>query len=498
MSEHGGSKAERWAQFRFSVIGALLAAPPPRGALAEELRALAATTWRHPISGAPLRFGRSTIERWLSQARRAERDPVALLRRKPRRDRGAQPSLAAPLRELLRAQHRAHPSWSAKLHADNLVALAAEHALAAVPSTSTVRRYLRAQGLERTPRARSPRAPGLRAREPREIRSFELPHVHALWHADFHHGSLELYEGRRPYRPKLLGFLDDHSRLVCHLQWVRDETAESFVHGLMQAIQKRALPRALMTDQGAPMLAEEVVQGLARLGILHQPTLPYSPYQNAKQEVFWARVEGRLMALLEGVAPLTLELLNRATLAWVEREYHLELHRELGTSPLERFATAQNLGRESPGPEDLRSAFRLQDERRVRRSDGTIVLLGLRFEIPSRFRHLHRVTVRYARWDLAHVELVDPQTDVLLATLAPLDKARNADARRRRHAPLAAPHPTAPPDPPKDMPALLRKLLAEIAASGAPPGYLPLRRRDAHADLDPDPTPTPDPETEHG
>ena len=39
-------------------------------------------------------------------------------------------------------------------------------------------------------------------------------------------------------------------------------------------------------------------------------------YQNAKQESFWGRVEGRLMAMLEGEQTLTLELLNEATQAW--------------------------------------------------------------------------------------------------------------------------------------------------------------------------------------
>ncbi|MCW2311494.1 hypothetical protein M2244_001227 [Rhodoferax antarcticus] len=39
---------------------------------------------------------------------------------------------------------------------------------------------------------------------------------------------------------------------------------------------------------------------------MHQTTLPYSPYQNAKQESFWGRIEGRLMAMLEGDEGLTL------------------------------------------------------------------------------------------------------------------------------------------------------------------------------------------------
>jgi transposase InsO family protein len=51
------------------------------------------------------------------------------------------------------------------------------------------------------------------------------------------------------------------------------------VHGLSQAIQKRGLPRALLTDNGPAMVAEEVTEGLLRLGIVQERTLPYSPYQ---------------------------------------------------------------------------------------------------------------------------------------------------------------------------------------------------------------------------
>jgi hypothetical protein len=55
---------------RFSVVGQLLAAPPEKGALAAALAALAAREWRHPTTGAPVRFGASTIERWYYRALR--------------------------------------------------------------------------------------------------------------------------------------------------------------------------------------------------------------------------------------------------------------------------------------------------------------------------------------------------------------------------------------------------------------------------------------------
>jgi len=46
---------------------------------------------------------------------------------------------------------------------------------------------------------------------------------------------------------------------------------------------KRGLPRSLMTDNGSAMVSEEFVTALARLGVVHQTTLPYSPYQNASR-----------------------------------------------------------------------------------------------------------------------------------------------------------------------------------------------------------------------
>jgi hypothetical protein len=46
----------------------------------------------------------------------------------------------------------------------------------------------------------------------------------------------------------LLGVLDDHSRLCCHLQWYLAEGARELCHGLCQAFQKRDLPRSLLYD----------------------------------------------------------------------------------------------------------------------------------------------------------------------------------------------------------------------------------------------------------
>ena len=297
-----GPSHEQWARFRFSVIGPLLAAPPERGDLQEQLKSLAAKKWRHPISGQRVQFGLSTIERWFYTARNQKKDPVQALRRKIRSDHGGHPALSPKLRELLVAQYRQHPNWSYQLHADNLaVLIQKEPAVGSRPSYATIVRFMKVQGLIKRPRRGPVNSPGAQLTEyrieTREIRSYESQYVNALWHLDFHHGSLRvlLDKGRWVY-PLMLGIIDDHSRLCCHAQWYLAEGAEELCHGLCQAFQKRALPRAVMSDNGSAMVATETTEGLARLGILHETTLPYAPFQNGKQESFWNGVEGTALA----------------------------------------------------------------------------------------------------------------------------------------------------------------------------------------------------------
>ena len=464
---------DRWARLRFAIIGPLLAAPPPPGELRAALSALAATSWRHPFTGDEVRYGVSTLERWFYVARNAA-DPVEALRNQVRHDIGRFPSLSVEAVQALTAQYREHPGWTAQLHHDNLRATLTA-AGRTCPSYPSVRRYLKAQGLtrRRTPRRNTAGAIAARDRlEQREVRSYEVEHVLQLMHLDFHHGSRKVLTRRGEYvKPLLVGFIDDRSRYLCHAQWYTREGTEELVHGLCQALQKVGLPRSLMSDRGAAMIAGEFTAGLHRLSILHLPTLPYSPHVNGKQENLWARVEGRLLAMLEGEPNLSLDQLNLATQAWITQEYHRTVHSELGATPLERFLAGPNAGRECPGSEALRAAFRIEIKRKQRHSDGTVSLEGQRFELPSRYRHLSEVHLRYARWDLSRVDLVDARSGAILCPVRPLDKAANAEAYRRPIEPTdTAPEAT----PTTGIAPLMKQLIADYAATGLPPAYLPL------------------------
>ena len=234
-------------------------------------------------------------------------------------------------------------------------------------------------------------------------------------------------------------------------------------------------------------LAAETAAGLESLSVEHHTTLSQTPEQNGKQEVFFAQVEGRLMSMLEGEPQLTLELLNRATQAWAEQEYQRHLHSETKQTPLERWTGGPTVGRPCPSSDTLRRAFRMEVSRKQRTSDGTITVAGVRYEMPSAYRTLLRPTIRVARWDLSNVDLVDPRRGIHLATLLPVDKERNADRRRRAIVDATAAGTPLPAPAPVGIAPLLRQLMAEYAATGLPPAYVPLDTTTEHDQEDQDP-----------
>ena len=69
--------------------------------------------------------------------------------------------------------------------------------------------------------------------------------------------------------------------------------------------------------------------------------------------------------------------------------------------------------------------------------------------------------------------LVDQRTANLLARIYPQDKIKNSNGYRRTLQPVAEQAPGAVIDDSDPIPPLLRKLLADYAASGLPPAYIP-------------------------
>jgi transposase InsO family protein len=471
-------KLHKWAEFRFSVIGHLLSSPPGAGDLKEALRSLASKEWKDPVSGKMVKFSVSSIERWYYKANKTN-SPIISLGKKPRNDSGRY-KVPMQIQEALVKRFKEYPTWSYQLHYDNLLSeFKDKQAFERLPSYSTVKNFLKKSGFIKWSKSRHRRKndkllEGI-MNSSRECRSFENEYSMGMWHLDFHHSSREIITAKgQVVRPLALAILDDCSRIMCHIQWYLSETTEDLVHGFCQALLKRGLPRKLLTDNGSAMMSKEFTEGLNRLSITHNTTLPYHPNQNGKQEIVWGQVEGRLMEMLKNKKNITLKELNDITMAWCEMEYNKKHHSEIKTSPIDKFINSTSVGRPSLSPEELRMAFRRDEWRRIRTTDMTMSIDGKRFEIPFQYRHIPQVKIRYATWDLSFIHIINEVSNQEVCRIYPLDKiANNSSIRKPTEDALSESKSTLTSVPTDELPPLITQLINDYKALGIPPAYIP-------------------------
>ena len=176
--------------------------------------------------------------------------------------------------------------------------------------------------------------------------------------------------------------------------------------------------------------------------------------------------------MLGRVNPLNLDYLNHSSQAWVEIEYNKNKHRDIGMPPIKCMLEGKDVSRPAPDDEHMRFAFTVCESRKQRKSDGTVSINGVRFEIPSRFHHMLQLHICFTNWDKPMAWLMDPKTGKKIAPIYPQDKIKNASGKRKIK---SRPKQIIVPDEPlnESEPALLRRLMAEYAQSGMPPAYLP-------------------------
>ena len=436
------------AEFRYSILGEILARPPDKGELATRLREIANKEWIPPGTAYPESYCVRTLERWYAKVRKNPTDPVTALLPSRRSDLGIRHAIRKEHMIWLRQNTKDYPRWPVKLRSDNLAAV--PH-LQPTPSYSTVLRWFHSIGIYSTG------IRGVQRKKSRETLSFESAFPGELWHMDMHKGSRKVLLPNGEYvQPICIAYLDDHSRLCCHCQWVLGEDTDVLTHITRQAFLKHGMPHKIQSDNGAAMISDEFETGLRRLGIQHERIIPKAAFQNGKIESFWNPLEGRLVNMLARVEPLTLDVLNQYTQPWVTFDYNHGIHSETGQKPIDRYMIEKNVARKSLDYGQIGKMFRRVVSRVQRMSDGTLNLENVLFQVPRAFRHIRNLSIAYSKWDLSTAALVDPETEVEIAPLFPVDKNRNAEGKR---APL--------PDPLADEPEVAET--TPVASDAIPP-----------------------------
>ncbi len=77
--------------------------------------------------------------------------------------------------------------------------------------------------------------------------AFAMAHANELWQADTMFGP-HVRTGNQAVQTKLIAFIDDASRVICHAQFFFNENIDALITALKAAFYKRGLPQQLYVD----------------------------------------------------------------------------------------------------------------------------------------------------------------------------------------------------------------------------------------------------------
>ena len=402
---NGKELAERIALFRFGVITPLIDRHLSRGERERIINQIVEGTWQIPGSSRTS-IGRSTVEKWLSRYLRSGAN-IESLKPQQRSDQGKSRSIDTEIEAALIALKQEFRDYS--LHA--LLATARSRGIIDgkfKASKQSIYRMFARHGLHGA------------VSHPVDRRKFEAELPNELWQSDCMHGPKVAVEGmmRKTY---LFAVIDDHSRLIPHAQFYLRENIDCYRDCLIQALEKRGLPRKLYLDNGSAFRTHQLRYACARLGIALLHSEPGVPEGRGKIERLFRTIRSQLMPTLREAS--SLEALNSDLNAWVE-EYHHRVHSSTSQTPLKRYLA--HLHSLRAAPDDLREYFRIPARRKVDK-DRSVSLHGRCYEAPVGLIGKW-VTLLYHKHDRDRIEVFLEEQSY--GFLTPLDPGINSRVRR--------------------------------------------------------------------
>lgn len=256
--------------------------------------------------------------------------------------------------------------------------------------------------------------------------AFSMKHANQLWQADTMFGPhVETGGGRK--QTKLIAFIDDASRVLCHGEFFFEENIDTLVQAIRAAFYKRGLPEQLLVDNGSIYCSQEITLICARVGCILRHTAVRDAAAKGKIERFFRRVRDQF--LIKNLDLSSLEALNRQFTHWVESEYNSVEHDALGMKPIDRFGIDLARVRFLSPSEHNDELFYAEATRKVKK-DNTFSFAGRRYETPVDLRD-REIQLRHDRHrkDSAAVIIYYKGQRMGIARL--LDAVANGLARRK-------------------------------------------------------------------
>lgn len=371
------------AYLRMRVIGAVDTAPGQ--SIRDRIRHVAQMTFMDE-EGHPRIFTWRTISTWLY---RYKVGGVTLMESKPRSDKGTRRKVVPE--KVLEAIEQALPFFRGKSpRLSHLYRICIEQGLLRREeiASNTFRRIVAQYEMLK---------PDSQVSNKHRL-AFSKEYANQMWQADTLFGPHVRVQGV-PVQTKLIAFIDDASRVVCHGEFFLQENIDTLIKALRSALYKRGVPETLYVDNGSIYASKEITLICARLGCL----LCHAPLRDGAAK---GKIERFFRTTRESFLPRQLDLsslesLNRQFIAWVEEEYNAQPHSAIGMKPIDRFGLDLKRIRFLP-PNEANDEFFFLEETRQVKVDNTFSVKNKRFEAPVDLRN-RSIQVRFDRHHFSRV-----------------------------------------------------------------------------------------------
>ncbi len=222
--------------------------------------------------------------------------------------------------------------------------------------------------------------------------AFAMEHANDLWQADTMFGPYVTHNGKMT-QTKLIAFIDDASRVICHAQFFFNENTDALITALKAAFYKRGIPKQLYVDNGSIYSSQEITLICARVGCILRHTPVRDGASKGKIERFFRGLRDRFLSRKLDLS--SLETLNKQLTLWIEEEYNTHNHSAIGTAPVNRFALDMKFIQFLPPNQANDELFFAEDTRKVKK-DNTFSFKNTRYEVPADLRD-KTITIRFDR-----------------------------------------------------------------------------------------------------
>ena len=222
--------------------------------------------------------------------------------------------------------------------------------------------------------------------------AFSMQYANQLWQADTMYGPFVKDNGKS-IQTKLIAFLDDASKVICHAQFFFNENTDTLISTIKSAFYKRGIPEQLYVDNGSIYTSKEITLICARIGCILRHAPVRDGAAKGKVERFFRRV--REQFLIRNLDLSSLNELNKQFTLWVEEEYNNTVHSAIGIKPVDRFAF--DIKRiKFLSPNEVNDELFYAEESRYVKKDNTFSYNNIRYEAPADLRD-KQIKIRFDR-----------------------------------------------------------------------------------------------------